>query len=127
MPQRISARNGVQPGKSTRRRIRSGQMVPEGRAFGRGQRRGVHPVGREKQCGAQVIRFPDEGGIFMTEVTPWTERGSEFLDVGGSFFQKAAGRSGSGGSGAAWGPGGRALQGRVLKYKRRTTKPQFLR
>ena len=70
MPRRISARNGVQPGKSTRRRIRSGQMVPEGRAFGRGQRRGIHPVGREKQCGAQVIRFPDEGGIFMTEVRP---------------------------------------------------------
>ena len=101
MPRRISARNGVQPGKSTRRRIRSGQMVPEGRAFGRGQRRGVHPVGREKQCGAQVIRFPDEGGIFMTEVTPWTGRGSEFLDVGGSFFQKAAGRGGAGESGAA--------------------------
>ena len=36
----------------------------------RGQRRRVHPVGREKQCGAQAIRLPDEGAIFMTEVTP---------------------------------------------------------
>ena len=88
MPRRISARNGVQPGKSTRRRIRSGQMVPEGRAFGRGQRRGVHPVGREKQCGAQVIRFPDEGGIFMTAVRPSTGRGSEFLYVGGVFSRR---------------------------------------
>lgn len=39
-------------------------------AFRRGQRRRVHPVGREKQCGAQAIRLPDEGAIFMTEVTP---------------------------------------------------------
>ena len=24
-------------------------------------------MGREKQCGAQAIRLPDEGAIFMTE------------------------------------------------------------
>ena len=50
---------------------RLGDGLEAGRwAFRRGQRRRVHPVGREKQCGAQAIRLPDEGAIFMTEVTP---------------------------------------------------------
>ena len=50
---------------------RRGGGLEAGRwAFRRGQRRRVHPVGREKQCGAQAIRLPDEGAIFMTEVTP---------------------------------------------------------
>ena len=36
------------------------QKLQAGRwAFRRGQRRRVHPVGREKQCGAQAIRLPD--------------------------------------------------------------------
>lgn len=65
MPRRISARNCVQLEN------RLGGGLEAGRwAFRRGQRRRVHPVGREKQCGAQAIRLPDEGAIFMTEVTP---------------------------------------------------------
>ena len=65
MPRRISARIVY----SLENRLGGG--LEAGRwAFRRGQRRRVHPVGREKQCGAQAIRLPDEGAIFMTEVTP---------------------------------------------------------
>ncbi len=41
-------------------------------------------------------------------------KGSEFLDVGGSFFQKAAGRGGAGESGALEGREGGLYKGGVL-------------
>ena len=53
-------------------------------------------------------------------------KGSEFLDVGGSFFQKAAGRGGAGESGALEGREGGLYKGGVLIIQKAHHKTSIL-